>query len=124
MLKDEVGEKKYNFKLAQALRRAESNNGKLLKGKTFYVTPKVAIDKKLLKNVVNACGGRVATQTPSARIISSDPDTRYVISCKEDISIWRPIAAQGFKIYNQELLLTGVMKQEIEWDREDFVVES
>ena len=34
--------------------------GKLLAGQTFYVTPKVAVDTKLLKNVVNACGGQVS----------------------------------------------------------------
>lgn len=124
LLKDEAGEKKYGFKLAQALRRAKANRGKLLEGKTFYVTPKVAVDKKLLKHVVNACGGQVSTQSPSVRIISSNSDTRHVISCKEDISIWRPIAAQGFKIYSQELLLNGVMKQEMEWDQEDYLVES
>jgi mediator of DNA damage checkpoint protein 1 len=46
-----------------------------------------------------------------------------VISCKEDIAIWRPIAAQGIPIYSQELLLTGVLKQELEWDGGDVRVD-
>ena len=90
----------------------------------FYVTPRVAIDKKLLKNVVNALGGQVTNQTPSIRIIGANPETRHVILCKEDISIWRPIAAQGYKVYNQELLLMGAMKQKMEWERPEFIVEA
>ena len=43
----------------QSLRRAKELGGKLLAGHTFYVTPKVPVDTKLLKNVVNACGGQV-----------------------------------------------------------------
>ena len=43
----------------QSLRRAKELGGKLLAGQTFYVTPKVPVDTKLLKNVVNACGGQV-----------------------------------------------------------------
>ena len=58
-LKDEVGEAKYNVDLARALRLSKKNQGKLLQGHIFYVTPRVPIDTKLLKNVVNACGGQV-----------------------------------------------------------------
>jgi len=123
VLKDSAGEKKFDVNLAQALRRAKANKGKLLEGKMFYLTPRVNVDKKLLKNVVNACGGDITTQSPSLRIIRAAPENRHVISCKEDISIWRPIAIEGFKIYSQELLLAGIMKQQIEWDRDEFVVE-
>jgi len=123
MLKDPAGEKKFDVNLAQALRRAKANKGKLLEGKMFYLTPRVGVDKKLLKNVVNACGGDVTTQSPSLRIIKAAPENRYVISCKEDISIWRPIAVEGYKIYSQELLLAGIMKQQMEWDEEEFMVE-
>jgi len=123
VLKDPVGEKKFGVNLAQALRRAKANKGKLLEGKMFYLTPRVNVDKKLLKNVVNACGGDITTQSPSLRIIRADPENRHVISCKEDISIWRSIAIEGFKIYSQELLLAGIMKQQIEWDQDEYVVE-
>jgi hypothetical protein len=44
----------------KSLRRAKELGGKLLAGQTFYVTPKVPVDTKLLKNVVNACGGQVS----------------------------------------------------------------
>lgn len=59
VLKDKEGEKKYNIDLATSLRRATENHGKMLDGYTFYTTPKVPVDIKLLRNVVNACGGAV-----------------------------------------------------------------
>ena len=59
-LHDSTGENKYGVDLMQSLRRAKELGGKLLAGQTFYVTPKVPVDTKLLKNVVNACGGQVS----------------------------------------------------------------
>jgi hypothetical protein len=123
VLKDPAGETKFDVNLAQTLQRAKGNKGKMLEGKMFYLTPRVGVDKKLVKNIVNACGGDVTTQSPSLRIIRAAPENRHVISCKEDISIWRPIAAEGYKVYTQELLLAGIMKQQIEWDREEYIVE-
>jgi hypothetical protein len=60
VLHDSAGENKYGVDLTQTLRRAKQLGGKLLAGHTFYVTPKVPVDTKLLKNVVNACGGQVS----------------------------------------------------------------
>ncbi|KAF9480753.1 hypothetical protein BDN70DRAFT_856332 [Pholiota conissans] len=123
ILKDKAGETKYGIDLVKSLRRAKENKGKLLDGHIFYVTPKVPVDTKLLKSVVNACGGQVTTQTPSVRIINAAPETRHVISCKDDISIWRPIASLGIKIYTQEFLLNGALNQKMEWDRDDLTVQ-
>ncbi|TFY50748.1 hypothetical protein EVJ58_g10905, partial [Rhodofomes roseus] len=58
LLKDPANEGKFGFKLTDALVRARANGGKLFKGLTFYVTPHVPVDSKLLKNVVSACGGQ------------------------------------------------------------------
>ena len=58
-LHDPENEEKFGFKLADALRRAKANGGKVFAGMTFYITPKVPIDAKLLKNVVMAGGGQV-----------------------------------------------------------------
>lgn len=45
--------------MTKTLERAKKNKGKLLEGKTFYLTQKVDVDKKLMKNVVAAHGGTV-----------------------------------------------------------------
>lgn len=114
-LQDPENEKKYGFKLSDALQRARDNGRKLFAGKMFYVTPKVPIDTKLLKNIITAGGGQVSTQTPTVRILNGN-ENRFVISSPTDKSIWRPLAEQGYTIYNQELILTGALKQEIDWE--------
>lgn len=58
-LKDPTSEQKFGFKLSQALKRANEKKGNLFEGKTFYVTPKVQVDTKLMKNVITLGGGHV-----------------------------------------------------------------
>ncbi|OBZ78467.1 hypothetical protein A0H81_01608 [Grifola frondosa] len=50
---DPENEKKFGFKLTDALHRAKTN-GEIFTGMTFYMTPKVPI-AKLLRNVVSFC---------------------------------------------------------------------
>ena len=65
IVKDEETEERYNFKLVEAIERAKENKGKLFAGIQFYVTPKVPVDTKLLRNVVTANGGQVRVYLPS-----------------------------------------------------------
>ncbi|KAG6825628.1 hypothetical protein H0H92_003009 [Tricholoma furcatifolium] len=120
LLRDKVNEKKFDFVLADALERAKELRGTLFAKMTFYITPKVQVDIKLLKNVVTACGGQVNTQPPTLRIMNANPD-RYIVSCPEDVSIWRPIASTH-PIYTHELILTSALKQEIDWENEKYRV--
>ncbi len=134
-LKHRTSEKKYGFKLLDAIERSKANSGKVFAGKTFYLTPKVLVDSKLLKNVVTAGGGQVSPliltyvccqhylsfmqlliQSPTARILKGH-DNRFVISSPADVSIWRPLSEQGYPIYNQELVSTAMLKQQIDWDK-------
>jgi len=122
-LQDPENEKKYNFKLMDAIHRAQQNRagGGVFASKTFYVTPKVSIDMKLLKNIVAAGGGQVSTQLPTARILGAN-ENRHVISCPADVSIWRPLLQHRHTIYTQELILTAALRQDIDWEDESFRV--
>ncbi|KAH9931350.1 uncharacterized protein B0H18DRAFT_991337 [Fomitopsis serialis] len=121
LLKDPANEDKFGFKLTDALARAKANGGKLFKGLTFYVTPHVPVDSKLLKNVVTACGGQLLTQTPTVRILAGHPE-RHVVSAPGDRAIWRPLAQAGHRVWNQELILTSALKQEIDWENETYLI--
>ncbi|KAK7677912.1 hypothetical protein QCA50_019102 [Cerrena zonata] len=116
LLSDPANEKKLGVNLKDALERAEKNKGKLFSGMTFYITSKIPVGTKLLKNVITAGGGKVGTGTPTVRILKANSD-RHVISCPDDKAVWRPLAEAGYPVYNQELILTGMLKQEIEWDK-------
>lgn len=65
MLQDIANEKKFKFTLSDALRRAKANRAGVFDGLTFYVTPKVPVDIKLLKAVVAAGGGQVSVRAVS-----------------------------------------------------------
>jgi len=78
---------KYQVDLARSIKRArevveagksgnknKEKTRKLLEGHTFYVTPRVPVDTKLLKNVVVACGGQVCfalSLRPPSVVLSS-----------------------------------------------------
>ncbi|KAJ7096238.1 hypothetical protein C8R44DRAFT_683728 [Mycena epipterygia] len=120
ILHDKVNERKWNFRLVDAMARAKEVGGRLFENKTFYVTPKVPVDIKLLKNLITSQGGKLLTQAPTVRILNSAPG-RYVISCPEDISIWRALT-KDHAIYTQELLLSAALTQQIDWDNPMFRV--
>ncbi|KIK27824.1 hypothetical protein PISMIDRAFT_7822 [Pisolithus microcarpus 441] len=123
LLSDAVAERKWGFKFSEALQRSKQKDRgtQLFKHLTFYLTPKVPIDHKLLKAVVSSAGGQVQNTTPTVRILKAKGN-RYVISCPEDASIWRPLVEEGYKIYSTELILRAVLKQEIEWDNTECIV--
>ncbi|KAG2097274.1 uncharacterized protein F5147DRAFT_583688 [Suillus discolor] len=116
LISDPESERKWNFKLSASLERAKREDGGegLLKGMTFYVTPKVEIDLKLLKAVIASAGGQVQTSKPTTRILKANRN-RHVISCPADQSIWRPLVEEGYTIYSTELILLAVLTQEIRW---------
>ncbi|KAG1847384.1 hypothetical protein F4604DRAFT_1594505 [Suillus subluteus] len=116
LISDPESERKWNFKLSTSLERAkrEDAGDSLLKGMTFYVTPKVEIDLKLLKAVIASAGGQVQTSKPTTRILKGNKN-RHVISCPADQSIWRPLVEEGYTIYSTELILLAVLTQEIRW---------
>lgn len=123
-MSDTVAEQKWEFNFTDAMARAKGPEGgpNLFKQMTFYVTPKVSVDTKLLKNVVSAGGGQVQISvTPTVRILKGKGN-RYVVSCMEDKGIWRPLVEEGFKVYSAELVLRGALRQEIEWERKECLV--
>ncbi|KAI6157358.1 hypothetical protein BKA82DRAFT_1000669 [Pisolithus tinctorius] len=123
LLSDAAAEMKWNFKFSEALERSKQKGcgSQLFKQLSFYLTPKVPIDNKLLKAVVSSAGGQIQNATPTVRILKAKAN-RYVISCPEDVSIWRPLVDEGYKIYSTELILRAVLKQEIEWDNAECIV--
>jgi hypothetical protein len=70
LVSDPVAEKKWNFKFSESIERSKGPDGgsNLFNQMTFYVTPKVSVDIKLLKNVVSAGGGQVSTGNSGATL--------------------------------------------------------
>jgi hypothetical protein len=71
-------------------------------------------------------GSQIRQQNPTVRALSgkSSGQQHFVISCAEDVSIWRPIAEAGHAIYSQELLLSAALTQEMHLNEEEFRVDT
>ncbi|KAL5534878.1 hypothetical protein ACEPAG_1343 [Sanghuangporus baumii] len=116
-LKDPEGEKKYKFKLADALRKARSSDTKLLEGHTFYFTKSLHRNDKFstYKNIIHSAGGKVVQQNPTVRILSGHDD-RHVISTEADNLVTGPLKEEGFHVYVPEFILVGILTQRMDWD--------
>ncbi|KAJ7132847.1 hypothetical protein C8R43DRAFT_652591 [Mycena crocata] len=114
LLQDAAAEKKYGFKLSEAVARAKEHKGKLFQGHTFFVTPKVNA-AELLRRVVQANGGQaLINQQPTSRMLETNPG-RHVISCVEDKALWQHLAATHV-IYTTEVVLAGALLQDVDWE--------
>jgi hypothetical protein len=71
-------------------------------------------------------GSQIRQQNPTVRALSgkSSGQQYFVISCAEDVSIWRPIAEAGHAIYSQELVLSAALTQEMHLNEEEFRVDT
>ena len=85
------------------------------------MTPHVPVDTKLLRNVVAACGGALSTQAPTPRVLAGHPE-RHVVAAPEDRAVWRPLVVAGHRVFNQELILTSALKQEVDWENEAYIL--
>jgi hypothetical protein len=60
LLQDRAGEKRWGFKLADALERAKAAERKIFHGYIFYVTKTVQLDFDVIQRVVDSAGGKVS----------------------------------------------------------------
>lgn len=59
LLQDPAGEKRWGFKLADALQRVGASERKIFHGCTFYVTKSVQLEYEVIQRVVDSAGGKV-----------------------------------------------------------------
>lgn len=88
---------------------------------TFYLTPGVVPPVGELTSIIENSGGTVVKKRPSAQIIASSIDDKekskfIVITCLADLHLSQDLCAKNIPIYNPELILTGVMRQEMNLD--------
>ncbi|VDB95817.1 unnamed protein product [Peniophora sp. CBMAI 1063] len=115
-LNDPATEAKYDFKLAEAIKRAADNKGTLFEGMTFHVTRSVEVDHKVLRGAIVAHGGTmIDNATLSERTLQGKKE-HYVIASPADDRKFPLLLKGGHTIYTPELVLTSALVQEIRWD--------
>lgn len=117
-LKDAQAEREMQVNIRESVYR--SQNKKLFEGMTFYITPGVSPPVFDLTNVVESAGGKVVKRRLAAKSIASHKDdkgnpTYIVVTCENDIHICKDLIAHKIALYNAEFILTGVMRQKLDF---------
>ncbi|KAJ2457900.1 regulator of Ty1 Transposition, partial [Coemansia sp. RSA 2337] len=126
---DRESERKWDFSLEESIRRARKR--RLLEGVTVFLTPQSVPKMSVFRPLVAAAGGRAVDSLGESELRSlinasirmrkrpssaSEIPPLLVVSCYEDSHMWsmfRPSADKRMPIYATEVLLTGLLRQEI-----------
>ncbi|XP_011071499.1 uncharacterized protein LOC105156929 [Sesamum indicum] len=116
ILRDARKEREYGFSLPGSLSRACQHP--LLQGQKVLVTPNTKPGKDILANLVKAVGG-LAVERLGRSVLKDEklPDDLLILSCEEDYDICVPFLEKGGAVYSSELLLNGIVKQKLEYER-------
>ncbi|KAH6934006.1 hypothetical protein HPB50_019399 [Hyalomma asiaticum] len=140
-VEDPDAEKTFGFSLDQVLQRtdrtplfkassrcrnncAEGTSFTLMRwmfcGMIFFITPGVYPSPPILKDIVECSGGMVyLKKRPSLKQVTSvtQGGTKFiVISCDNDLHLCRDYMSKNISIYSAEFILTGVLRQCVEFD--------
>lgn len=93
----------------------------LFNGKTFYITPSVRPDIKVLIELIELSGGKVEKKRRSATQIadanSQQPESYIILTCTKDMHLLIDLTKPGKPnriICATELVMTSIMQQKIE----------
>lgn len=106
LVKDEDAEKQYNFDLQRSHEVALTKG--LLEGCKVHVTKKVKPEPSQMKDIIKSAKGEFLTSMPRSR-----ENGVFVISCEDDRSVCRKPMEAGIPVVSAEVLLTGVLRQEL-----------
>ncbi|KAK6146147.1 hypothetical protein DH2020_020016 [Rehmannia glutinosa] len=116
ILRDSRKEKEFGFSLPVSLSRACQHP--LLQGQKVLVTPNTKPGKDILANLVKAVHG-LAVERLGRSVLKAEklPDDLLILSCEEDYDVCVPFLEKGGAVYSSELLLNGIVKQKLEYER-------
>jgi len=103
-LTDAEAEKKFKFKL-----KNRDTSKRILEGYTFYTTPHVKPDRFSIVHPITAAGGKFTTATPT----EYDDHILIIGSADDDGTENEALSSLGYNIYSNELLLTGILTQQL-----------
>ncbi|XP_035826554.1 PAX-interacting protein 1 [Aplysia californica] len=118
-LKDERGEAALGCDLSESLRRSSAKP--LFQGLTFYISPSTVPPVCELSSIVESAGGTVVKKRPAAKHIAALIDEQgfpkfVVITCLNDLHLCQDLRMRKIPIFNAEFILTGVMRQEVDFN--------
>lgn len=126
ILRDHDNEKLYGMSLPASIKKAQAKP--LFKDMTIYVTPNVKPDQKAMAEIVGCGGGKFLEHLPASSSFKTLAEEKtdqggpafLCVSCEEDLHLCKDMKSQGVGIHNVEFVLSGILKQELDFHRYKF----
>ena len=83
---------------------------KVLDGYKVYLTPHVKPEREQMSDIIKCSGGEALDFDPSLL----PGEKVIVVTCEEDLSMCRAAMEAGVPVHSTELILGGVLRQELE----------
>ncbi|KAG6417858.1 hypothetical protein SASPL_120055 [Salvia splendens] len=115
ILRDEKKEKEFGFNMHVTLMRASKHP--LLKGRRVLITPNVKPGLDVINSLVKAVQGEVVQSILKAKKDQLIHNDVLILSSVEDYTICLQYLHKGASIYDSELLLNGIVTQELQYER-------
>ncbi|CAG2230619.1 PAXIP1 [Mytilus edulis] len=116
-LRDIKAETEMQCNLQDSISRAQAKP--LFQDVTIYATPSIVPPISDLTKIVGTAGGTVVKRLPSIPLLQEKDDqgnpTHIVVTCEDDVPMLRNIIAKKITIHNAEFVLTGVMRQTLDF---------
>ncbi|XP_062517729.1 PAX-interacting protein 1-like isoform X2 [Corticium candelabrum] len=115
LVRDTIGEQQWQLSLERTLELAHQRP--LLEGAFVYATSSVMPSPSQLKTIVECAGGTMLTVLPTSRgeTLPNGHPSVIVISCPADRLQCRPFFEAKIDIYLSEFILTGVLRQTLDY---------
>lgn len=116
ILEDAKKEKNMGFSMHSSLAAAQREP--IFKGLKILISPNTTPKFEAMTAIVEAAGGQ-AMQMPklSKMDTSNDDDISFIIACAEDYELCLHFLHKGFNVYSVELVLNGVVRQNLDFSR-------
>ncbi|XP_063398435.1 PAX-interacting protein 1-like isoform X2 [Mytilus trossulus] len=116
-LRDIKAESEMQCNLQDSISRAQAKP--LFQDVTIYATPSIVPPISDLTKIVGTAGGTVVKRLPSIPLLQEKDDqgnpTHIIVTCEDDVPMLRNIIAKKITIHNAEFVLTGVMRQTLDF---------
>jgi hypothetical protein len=117
IINDIKTERQYQFSLKESIIKARVNP--LLKGWNIYMTDNIKPSPNEMKDIITSAGGKVLEVCPSVPC-----DDILVVSCDQDVPTCQDMLTAGVRVCTNEVILTGILRQELEIDKYKLIYDS
>ena len=114
LVKDKAAEKQFDFSLARSHELAQTRG--LLDGLKIHVTKNVRPEPVQMEDIIVCAKGQFLPAMPKTR-----DDNTIVVSCEKDRSVCLPAIAAAIPVCSAELLLSGILRQELQIKEYPFI---